>query len=67
MTIMFQYKGQAYAFTSVDEVLLDLDYVRRAIDEGGCNSMPLTPDEVTVYLRDRKKNPQNYTDTPVLN
>jgi hypothetical protein len=56
MTIMFQYKGKAYAFTSVDEVLLDLDYLKRCIDETNVPSMPLTPEEVTAYLQDRKKN-----------
>jgi hypothetical protein len=56
VTIMFQYKGKAYAFTSIDEVLLDLDYLKRCIDETNVPSMPLTPEEVTAFLRERKNN-----------
>jgi hypothetical protein len=68
MTIMFQYRGKAYAFTSIDEVLLDLDYLKRCIDETNIPSMPLTPEEVTAFLQERKKNPANYTNLPeVLN
>ena len=61
MTIMFQYRGNAYAFDSIDEVLLDVEEAIKAIDEGRCPQMPLSPVEVTAYLVERKKNPKNYT------
>jgi len=64
MTIMFQYKGNAYAFCALDEVLIDIEQAIKGIDEGRCSSMPMTPQEVTDYLRDRKKNPENYSHLP---
>jgi hypothetical protein len=64
MTIMFQYKGKAYAFCALDEVLIDIDKAIEGIEAGRCPEMPMTPEEVTAYLRDRKKNPQNYAHLP---
>jgi hypothetical protein len=62
MTIMFQYKGRAYAFCALDEVLIDIEKAIAGIEAGGCPALPMTPAEVTTYLVDRKKNPQNYSD-----
>lgn len=55
MTIMFQYKGKAYAFSCIDEVLLDMEHALTKIDEGHCPAMPMTPQEVTDYLVERKR------------
>ena len=64
MTIMFQYRGRAYAFCALDEVLIDIEKAIAGIEAGGCPAMPMTPDEVTAYLVDRKKNPKNYEHLP---
>ncbi len=61
MMVMFQYKGKAYSFACIDEVLLDMERTLSAIDAGQCPAMPMAPDEITQYLRERKKNPQNFT------
>ena len=64
MMVMFQYRGKAYSFTMPDEVLLDIEYAIKGIEEGRCPAMPMTPGELTQYFRERKKNPANYTDEP---
>ena len=64
MTIMFQYKGKAYTFCALDEVLIDIEKAIEGIEAGGCPAMPMTPQEVTDYLVDRKKNPKNYENFP---
>ena len=64
MMVMFQYKGRAYSFNCVDEVLLDMEQTLAKIDAGGCPEMPMTPAEVTEYLQYRKKNPSNYDRFP---
>lgn len=65
MTIMVQYKGKAYAFCALDEVLIDVEYIIKGIDEGRCPAMPMTPAEVTAYLVERKKNLKISSVTPL--
>jgi hypothetical protein len=68
VTIMFQYKGKAYAFCALDEVLIDIEKAIAGIEAGDCPAMPMTPEEVTAFLVERKKNPGNFPglneDTP---
>ena len=61
---MFQYKGNAYAFCALDEVLIDIEKAIAGIEAGGCPQLPMTPAEITAYLLDRKKNPKNYEHLP---
>jgi hypothetical protein len=57
MMVMFQYKGKAYSFNCVDEVLLDMEQTLAKIDAGGIPEMPMTPREITDYLLYRKLHP----------
>lgn len=60
MMVMFQYKGRAYAFSCVDEVLLDIEKTIERIDAGMCPEMPISPEEVTEFFRThrQKKDPE---------
>ena len=58
MMIMFQYRGNAYTFDMIDESLLDIEEVIKWINAGKCPSLPMTPDEVSAFLRLRKKDPR---------
>jgi hypothetical protein len=62
MITMFQYKGNAYVFDCVDESLLDITETVKKIEAGECPAMPMSPAELTAYLRDRKKNPNKKAD-----
>jgi hypothetical protein len=59
MMVMFQYKGKAYSFNCVDEVLLDMEQSLAAIEAGRIPEMPMTPGEITEYLRYRKLHPES--------
>ena len=55
MMVMFQYRGKAYSFNCVDEVLLDIEQTLGRIDAGMCPEMPISPDEITEFLREQKQ------------